>query len=181
MMKPILGVDIDGVCADFVGKCLVRVSEESQENFKKGLIDVELDDIISRVVNDPIFYLDLPVIRDAQSSVLALSEFYDIWYITSRPINLLLETLCWLRDNKFPNYENIYHSTDKGLSCIALGVVAMVEDQVKYAEGIATWGTKVWLFEQPYNRKVELKSPMIERVHCWNDLLFYLLFPKGTV
>jgi 5'(3')-deoxyribonucleotidase len=179
-MKPILGIDIDGVCADFIHKCLVRVSQESQDNFKKGLVDEELNDLISDVVNDPNFYSDLEVIRDSQSSLVSLSEFYDIWYITARTSNLIPETLLWLRENNFPNWENVQQSSDKGLSCLYLNVEALVEDQVKHAEAAATWGTKVWLFEQPYNRNVELKSPTIERVHCWNDLLFYLLFPKST-
>jgi len=183
MTKPRLAIDLDGVCADFMGFILSLTNTDKNDAdyyFHTGNISSKMTEVLNNVVNKPETYANLEMIRDSQESLVILSEFYDIYYVTGRDPSITSVTNQWLNDRHYPNANEVTFTQDKGITCLSLGVQCAVEDQVKYAEDIANCGTKVWLFDRPYNKSVTFSSDLVKRVHCWEDLTFFIMFPSRS-
>lgn len=112
------------------------------------------------------------------------AEGHEIWIITGRsdnderlegmPEGLGWEAMTrnWLAENGI-EYDAIYFGrqqtppTDKGTFCRENEVDIMVEDLPSYLECFDA-ETKVFIYDHPYNRKVELENA--ERVYTWYDI-----------
>jgi uncharacterized HAD superfamily protein len=182
-MKPLLAVDIDGVCAEYCPYVL-SLHPEHLEDYKKG----NMTDALEKLLNDMAVaetFAALNPVMDAPQYLRDISEFYDIHYVTARNTACRDVTVDWLGKHHFPSADNISFTEDKGLTCFSLQAYILIEDQLKYAIPATGYGIKVVLLDAPYNKPGSnrydpriINNSMIERATCWTDVLFKVYFKR---
>ena len=169
-----IGLDIDGVLADFIGAFisyhnLVYGTDFSYHQFTTlrfgpviGTSHEEANARVTEFNHSPFFRLILPI-QGSQKAVEALSSKARVIVITSRPSALEHETRKWL-GRHFPECKEIYFaknhitSDNQGLKpkeqlCLDNQVKVMIEDDLEHAELCHKAGIKVYLLDQPWNQE----------------------------
>jgi 5'(3')-deoxyribonucleotidase len=113
-----LGIDLDGVVADFNEGWMRRYNAERGTDLTPGLVDhwdamVELTDFDSgrefwhwaRNEGGPGLFRDLPVYPDALPVLGRLFRNHEIVIITTKPRWAIAETYAWIADNEIPTRE----------------------------------------------------------------------------
>ena len=119
-----LGIDLDGVVADFNAGWMVRYNEERETTLTPehvdhwdamvSLTDFETDlDFWEWAKNGegPGLFRHLPVFDDALPALNRLAVDHDIVIITTKPPWAIHDTYAWLSDNRIPTHE--VHITEK--------------------------------------------------------------------
>ena len=188
----IIGVDIDGVLAEFVqafaeyynSKHGTKVSKEHffSYNFWEVLGGTR-ESAVREVMQfyETAYFRGIQPIRGSQEGVAALSQ-HQLVVITSRPHVVHDETKKWV-ERHFPQmFKGIYLTnewSEAGKSqmkpdvCLELGVDVMIEDSLEYAVQCAGKGLMVLLLNQPWNRASELPE-RVAIAHSWRDISRYL-------
>ncbi len=183
--KPVLAVDLDGVCADFMGKVL-EMWPQFKDEYNSGHLSNYFREVIDEVASDRFVYRDLKPIQDSRQFLVDIAEFYQIIYITGRPLSSEEITVAWLKDNGFPEPDSVIFTREKGLTCISIEADTLIEDQIRYAIQAASMGVRVVLLDYPYNRPgsseydnraIQLGNK-IERAVCWVDVMFKTYFTR---
>ncbi len=72
----------------------------------------------------------------------------------------------WLKE-KNVNYDKlIVGSIDKTKTCIENEIDVFIDDHVKHCEGVSQIGTKVFMFDSPYNKQ----EKKYRRVYSWDEV-----------
>ena len=113
-----LGIDLDGVVADFNAGWMARFNTEfgtdlSPDQVKKwdGLADLTHFDHMghfwrwARNGDGPSIFRDLPLIDGASEALATLSKDHSIVIITAKPRWAIHDTFAWLADNEIPTRE----------------------------------------------------------------------------
>jgi len=168
-----IGLDIDGVIADFVtGYSRSRNSTITPEDVKDwdmwkyyNLTKSEFyRDLADKATRG--FFLDLPVIPGAGGGVHSLrDQGHYIAIISNRSVPI--DTLQWLADHYIP-YDRLYLSFFKGPIIRAEGLEYMIDDSPHIIETTRKAGAIPLIFDQPWNR--EEKAP---RVKNWQHITDY--------
>lgn len=132
------GFDMDGVLYDWLEalkptiKTLGHYFENKEDlfNYVFSRNKTFQDNIISL----PFAYSTLYPRKSIVEVVIELSKKYEIFYITYRPKSAYLGTLRWLKENKFPNPENLIFSSNKALDVRAYKIDFFVEDREENIE-----------------------------------------------
>lgn len=182
--KKIIGIDIDGVLADYP-KSFINFAEKEtgiKFNIKGYDISEKIGKIIGvekakkikekyRISGQKRF---IPVIENSQKALKILSKKYKIVLLSARPIKqykrIFPDTIEWLKKNNF-NYDAILWDEKKEEKVIKEfpNMKFMVEDVKENANKIAKKGYKVYLINKTYNRgKVEKN---VTRVKNWEEIL----------
>jgi uncharacterized HAD superfamily protein len=124
------------------------------------------------------FMLNPDFIEDSKESILFLFDTHKIGFITARPEKMKEETEIFLKNNfsKFnfdlflsgEHYKN--GNKTKSLICKENNFSLLIEDQQPIAEDCARNGTKVLLFDKPWNKNCEENENII-RVKSWKEIL----------
>ncbi len=154
MNVPRVGLDIDGVLADFMAGMIYQAKA-------RGMIVPErsawitgwsgfpgFDEVFREVMGDSTFWLELPAYADALNS----KDFEVAAYITARPIDGAV-THAWLMKHGFPNAAVITVGGDSKLDAIkSHNIGVYVEDRPENFDEINDAGTVCFLMDRPWNR-----------------------------
>jgi uncharacterized HAD superfamily protein len=103
-----------------------------------------------------------------------LDKCYEIFYVTARPDEMRLVTESYLARYEFPQKENLYFTSQKGLFCNAHNIQIAVEDQVKHVCSLLANEIKVIAMRQPYNED-QLPLLNIPIIASFSEVEKYLL------
>jgi len=186
--KKIIGIDIDDVIVHLVkhfyefynkkfGKEL-NVENHFEYNFM-GPFSISEEEAISLIKE---FYFtehfdNLDLIEASVDSIHELSKDYEIFFITSRHLDIKDKTENFLQ-KLFPNmgYTLIFsgefwqEAKSKVEICEDVGVSIMIEDNEIYALDCAKKGIKVFLLDKPWNQNYE-GHKNIMKVKGWKEIL----------
>ena len=141
-----VALDIDDVLAGFYpGMCKFSNREEVKTNIWDGKnLCSWISDDVAKVVDDPSFWLHLPILSRPESINFEVS-----CYITSSPQSLLSTRLEWLYINKFPDAP-IYHALDKFVLMEEYNIDILVDDRIKTIDNINNKGKVGLQFKPSY-------------------------------
>lgn len=183
--KKIIGVDIDGVLADYPKSFIDYAEQETglKFNIEKYNISGEMAKIIGeekakaikhkyRISGQKRF---IPIIKGVQEGLKILKKKgYKIVLLSARPIKqykrIFSDTIEWLQKNKLV-FDAILWDENKEDRVIKEfpHMNFMIEDVLENANKIAKAGYKVFLINKPYNKgKIEKK---VIRVNNWEEIL----------
>lgn len=190
-----IGIDIDGVLADFFDAYLNYHNKIHSTNFlmqdmqryhfwenkKWNLSENETKLEMLSFSDDPAFE-DILVVEGAREGVLELSRRgYEMNLISARPDFLREKTFSWIGRNFLGVFKNIYFTNSFGASngnksevCLKSGHRTLIEDNLDYADECAEKDIKVFLLNHPYNQCNSL-HPNVTRINDWEDLTKHLI------
>lgn len=179
-----IGVDIDGVIADFVTtfrrlvkkKYGVSISENdiyAHDLFLVlGVPEGEAKQLIRETLK-----AKLKLVPKAKESLARLSECNEIFIVTARPKDLLKQTVKWLKFNRI-NYHEIVQQDEgqKYRSNLKLDVV--VEDNLTEALKWLGKAKNVLIFDHPWNRSLNVRR-LFTRVYDWDGIMSFIKNTQG--
>lgn len=169
--KKICYFDIDGVLNDYPESWTTFLQVECEDNVREYVDVFEPLDLHTAKEKIPYqLYKDLkaryrssgykeilPVTREAKETLTALKKIgYHIVIITSRPIKkhpeLFKQTVNWLDKNRLV-YDNLIFDEEKHITVLSSypHLNFGVEDNMYYANLVASWGYKMFLLNNQYN------------------------------
>jgi len=168
--RKILGIDIDGVLADFVtsfcikveqvtGKVIGKVPHRWSWYLDEGVTEVEADKVWKEIAAYPHFWYGLGPYPGARQVVEALNHVdgvHDIYFMTTRPPGAKYWTEQWLQDLGFHN-PTVLITARKGLACQALGVEVFIDDKPENALEVYRAlppTARVYMLSQPWNAEI---------------------------
>ncbi|HDS08929.1 MAG TPA: hypothetical protein ENN73_01765 [Firmicutes bacterium] len=184
LMKPILGIDIDGVLADSDVKFREGMSRFFNREFRKeDVSEFNYEDAfdITREQMHAFWdyfsvnggWLDIQPLEGALESLEILREKFQILIVTGRPPVLKDLTLEWF--SKFNiKYDGFFMTNfkDKFDYLLQNGYRPewFIEDHLGFSVGLARNGVRVLLFDYPWNRNLnDAASENIFRVKGWKE------------
>lgn len=179
MSEFVLGVDLDGVCADyFTGfrRSVARqwgVEEESLTRdvtwdfVEWGMDGDQFIELHRHAVQQHRLFVELPAIDGASESLWRLSDA-GVWIriVTHRLVvnwdhrTIVSDTVQWLDDNRIP-YRDICFLGRKP----EVQADVYIDDAPHNIEALRSAGNTVIIFDQPYNRHMEGL-----RAHDWREV-----------
>jgi len=179
-----IGIDIDEVVAEFVDGFLEFYNQKAgtsldREDIKSysfhenlEISEEEVEGIVDEFCNSEKL-VDLGIVEGSKQGVINLDKYHDVVFITSRSSDFEKGTEKFLKKN-FPEHDfEIYFSKkdvkSKAEICSELGIDLILEDNPHYALDCAEKGTRVFLFNQPWNQDCEHEN--IIRVRNWTEVL----------
>lgn len=174
-----IGLDIDGVIADYVAVMLPLLSEVcgrpvSSEDINTYDISecFNLDDKAAEYFWQQALGTDLlmraPPVEGAPEGLAAL-DGHDIWIVTGRPALLQGLTEEWLLRNKI-RYDHLVFDRTMNKMLVGPDFDVFVEDFLEGALVIAEAGVFTLLFNQPWNQSPALPENC-RRVYDWPTIV----------
>jgi uncharacterized HAD superfamily protein len=175
-----IAIDVDGtICQTFerwqelCGKEGLHFEPSELKVHESGKLHsiggIPYDDILDIIKTDD----ELALSYEPYSGValiLALLQDHALFIVTARgdfEPGLVQSTYHWLERHRIPHKEA--HFTPRKLErCKELGVDLVIEDDATWAVSLAEAGTKVLLFDKPYNQ--EVSHPNIVRFTHWGEV-----------
>ncbi len=164
-MTPLrLGIDLDGVVADFNAGWMARFNREFGTDLNPSLVQKwdGLADLThfehmgqfwrwARNEEGPSIFRDLPLIEGAAGALAELAQDHDIVIITAKPRWAIHDTYAWLADNRIPTREVHITSEKWKVPCDVY-----VEDSPTQLAEIAAQRPEALVvrFVRPWNRPV---------------------------
>ena len=162
----VLGVDLDGVCADYttafraIAAAELEVEqsalplERSWDFSEWGLSRDQFQELHHRAVTDHRMLRDMPVMEEAAESLWRLSDA-GVWiriithrlYVNWGHARAIADTVDWLDGNRIP-YRDICFLGDKP----QVGAHLYIEDAPHNVTALQESGNRVIVFDAPYNR-----------------------------
>ena len=187
MEKMKIGIDIDGVIANFIKKFLEFYNRKTGNSFStENWVTYNFWDFMSitkeegKKLMEEFYSLEdfdeIPLIEGSKEAIPELAKQNQIYIITARPLRWGEKTKKFF-DKHFPGKQiNLIHSRDendktiyKREICKNLGVTILIEDHADIALQCAERGVRVFLFDCLYNQKVFHEN--IVRVKTWKEIL----------
>ncbi len=185
-----IGIDVDEVLAELMKELNTFYNNSYRTNFKfEDYKSYKLEETwgvakekADKIVNDFFYseyYKQVRPIPGSQRGVAFLSNKNELSIITSRPICLREDTYKWV-NNHFPKIFSEFHFTgervknNKGTRkadiCRELGVDILIEDCLEKSIDCASNGTKIFLFDRPWNQYNNLPKK-ITRISGWEEVI----------
>jgi uncharacterized HAD superfamily protein len=169
--KKRIGIDIDDVIFPFMANFLSYLNKKNMTSYsfedvtnyhlwKMGIHKSKEEDVLVALeFQNSIIFDDINPIDGTKEVIEEISEYYDIFFVTSRPEDIKDKTNNFLNKHFPKNGFKIFHSGDvygKNLSkteiCKELKISLMIEDNPEYAYDLAKNGIKVFLIDKPWNK-----------------------------
>ena len=164
----VLGVDLDGVCADYttafrkIAATEMNVEESdlpltrSWDFSEWGLTQDQYQELHHKAVTEHRMLRDMPVMDEAAESLWRLSDI-GVWiriithrlYVNWGHARAVADTVDWLDTNKLP-YRDICFLGDKP----QVGAHLYIEDAPHNIEALKNTGNRVIIFDAPYNQDI---------------------------
>jgi uncharacterized HAD superfamily protein len=173
-----IGIDIDGVIADFVGSFLPKLNKYCKCDFK-DIIDYDFEKNINinisaiqikklwqEVEKDKI-YKELRLIKGSIESVKKLAKSNTIILITNRRKINQKDTLFWLRRHRIPFAKLVVADNRKEKILEMKKCDIILEDSLEIARILSALSKPVLLFDYPWNRI----NKNITRIKDWKEAL----------
>ena len=172
-----IGIDIDGVIADFVGSFLPKLNkicdckfhEIVSHDFKNN---VSVDETAyKRLWKEEVgkckIYEALLPIKGAKEGLAYIADNHEIKIISSRGENSRQITENWLNKNNIPfsSLELVQNKRQKVL--LMMNCDLIIEDELEIARMLDSLGKQVILFEYPWTKECE----KTKRVKNWDEVM----------
>jgi 5'(3')-deoxyribonucleotidase len=190
-----IGLDIDGVLADFNRSFIERVIQVTGKDLfpprpfdiptwdypqAYGYTDAECAAVWEHIKQDPMFWYQLWPYDGALEFMAKLnSGVHDFYFITSRPgINAKSQTENWIEFHNFGlqteafSYPTVLISHDKGSCAKALNLDLYIDDRVENCldVNVTSPTTKVIMLARPWN----IAQPGITRVETLDQFATFI-------
>jgi len=152
-MKQVLGLDIDGVLADWLAAVQVVAYREHGLDVMKHFTswwpkESAISALLADFTKDLEFYCTLvPVNRAAWGVEQLAMSFDNIFYVTHRPPATRNITLEWLERWSFPVYDLVIPRGSKLVSAKRLGITHFVDDKPATVTKMREAGIIAYLFQ----------------------------------
>ncbi len=186
--KKLYGIDLDGVCFDFLGPCLEFMSSELHRHFDRNEVtsyywfeneDVDLTEKefwneFHKFGKENHGYRRLPLLPGTIEALRAIvAAGHEICYITSRPEYALQDTIDALEEHDFPFRENLRFAKGKKTPIInELSVDVFIDDSPTTIPEI-TANTRATIYCRSYKCNEHLDETFFTRVYNWEEFLQY--------
>jgi len=181
-----IGIDIDGVIADFVGAFLPKLNticrcgfeDIIHYDFKENIPvdETEYEQLWQEEVSNGRIYDRLVPVEGAKVALEHLSEKHNILLISTRKRVLKEMTLKWLRDNEIPFHELHLVENRKEKIAMMSDCDIVIEDDLEVARMVQQRGVRILLFDYPWNRIAKA----IKRVNSWGEALAIVEMQEST-
>jgi uncharacterized HAD superfamily protein len=162
-----IGSDIDGVITDLPA----RMVQVAQEKFGKVIKPEDVyrkdeqwltKDELNRMFEPEFFFDMLPYERNIKALQLMSNEGHEIHFITARPFSTEMGqvTQDYFEKHGVP-WATLYFDEDKAKVAEQLGLERFIEDFSSNANALAQVLPRVYLIDQPYNLKDELRGNVL--------------------
>jgi len=182
-MKPILGLDVDGVVCDFISGIIETAKELGYGGTfppnwlatHSWMFSPDFHTVFNLIAHEPEWWRRLKPYADAEIP----REYPYVYFVTQRPVEQDA-TRAWLNDH-FPRVSfAIYNADDKVEALKKLGVEYFVEDRVENWDAINRAGITCFLMDRPWNREV-LTASRLKSLRHLSRLIDELEEKKGMV
>jgi hypothetical protein len=180
-----IGIDIDGVCYDFIdalrlyinessGKPLEEMPEAQVWDFFEEQWGINANRYIKFVVDgvlDGKIFWQGKIYPGCLEVIRTLKQMgHEIIFITARKFHTIeaicaLATISWIEQNNLP-YDKIIVSNDK----TGYDLDLLIDDSPNQIENHVLHGEHAVIFDQPWNQDIKY----CDRVYGWNDVLKYV-------
>jgi hypothetical protein len=166
----VLGIDLDGVCCDWLGACAFMAAKEYRLNLWSYLrlptYPPEIEDLLAKYQFTREMYGWLNPIPRAAKTLCGLQRDIEIVYITGRPLSTKSVTKKWLELHGFPESRVINVRQGKLAAIKRMKVSLFIEDRPRYANPLAEAGIDVVLLDV-YARDLSYLHEDIVVAHNW--------------
>ncbi|MBS3154524.1 hypothetical protein J4424_04415 [Candidatus Woesearchaeota archaeon] len=181
-----IGVDMDDVLRDFMSHFILyhnrayetsyTLSQFSSFNLSE-ILQISKEEETERLkqfYSSP-EYLGIPPKDGAIEIIPKIAEKNDLIVISGLPKEERENSLFWI-NRYFPErFSEAYfigsiRNNRKSHLCYALGIPLLIEDSLDTAKECSSLGTRVILYDAPWNQ-TESTSHLIERAHNWKNIL----------
>ncbi len=184
-----LGLDCDGVLADFSRYCLARINRElgtayRARDWPNFMADESLGKVVGaivwRLMDQPDLWAAVPPYPGTARRVATLRERYDIYVVTAIPTQFREVRAEWLTRHGVAceGLVAVASPDEKATVAAELGLCAFVEDLVPTAEQLAAQGIASYLVRRPWNDHLPLRDGV--RRGTWAQILPSLLRRPGA-
>jgi 5'(3')-deoxyribonucleotidase len=173
-----IGVDVDGVLADFYAEYRREAAKLTGRDFKGidpvdwgwsnfNLTPDEHKTIWKTIAETEEFWTFLAKLPNTDL-LLQLTEKHDVYFITNRAPaagrSLTQQTAEWLQERFYIAYPQVLVTKHKGAVCKALGIELFIDDNVDNCKEVEAQEIKVYLNTLPHN----LENKDLKRVNNFN-------------
>ena len=191
--KQKIGIDLDSVLARIMPEIIKFHNEVygtntvEEDHVSYGLYEmwnVSKEQSVDRVFEfyNSVYFDNIVPVSGSVEGVNYLAEKYDLYLITSRPTWLKKKTVDWVEkyfSGKFRKivltnqYSKNGESKTKSEVCVKEGIEIMIEDAVEYALDCFEKGIKVYLYNMPWNKRVDFPDEIV-RISNWSEIKKHL-------
>jgi len=176
-----IGIDLDGVIADFTDYTLPMLNKLYNVNLKRDdithynyekVIGVSKKEIIKfweEVKNKKVFRYLKPI-KGALESLSLLSD-REIYFFSMRPEYYEDDTIAWLKDNNIDYCKLHIGQEDKSITALKEKIDIFIEDNLLQAIMVSEAGIETLLFNQPWNHYGKKLPPLCKRVYSWKEII----------
>ena len=175
--KQRLGFDVDGVLYPWHEIIYNYMKYEEKETrdfttFWKDTVEMDYTTGMGKFwLENSLFLTQRDIKPEILETLNYLTEFYDIYYVTSRPKDNWSITDYWFRRNKLPQVDNLYCVDDGKLSTVLANEIDIyVEDRIKHVLELKNH-TQIILIRQPWNEEIWDEISTIDSVTQLPELL----------
>lgn len=174
----VIGIDIDGVIADFVGSFLPKLNKYCKCKFR-DIIDYDFEKNINvnisaatikklwREVEKKKIYRELRLIKGSIEALNKLAKSNTIILITNRKKVNQKDTVLWLKRHKIP-FEKLVVADSRREKIFEMKKCDIVlEDSLEIARILGALGKTVLLFDYPWNSM----NKNIIRIEDWKQAI----------
>ena len=184
MTKKVYGIDLDGVCFDFMGAFIEWLNGTLPVNLDKKEItsyywhettDVSKEDFDREFDNFGIEghgYRNLELLDGALEGLKRIHEAgHKIVYITSRPTYTEQDTIDCLGEHEFPQRENLYFSQGSKAPLVKeLNVDVFIDDSPSTVTDLSV-NTRATIYCRSYKFNEHLDDTFFTRVDSWTEFM----------
>ncbi len=187
-----VGIDIDGVVADYLAVAIPMVAEHygltpdlsnttyilesvfglTEDTFPKDFKKVLYEDnhLFAKL---PLLETNIQLLNRRIFMHKSFQHDYNtkVYFITSRPRTPIImeDTLTWIQKHEF-HFDDVFFVKDKAGLCRALRIDVIIEDEPRNIEALSKTDTKVVIRDQPWNKEIE-ETDNLKRVFNWQQAL----------
>lgn len=187
-----IGIDVDGVLADFNAAYIQRTIDITKHDFfpprpfdiltwnypeSYGYTAKEVSAVWDSIKADPAFWFNLKPYFDAPTMLELLQQYrdagHDVYFITARPgLNPKAQTERWLEvyGPFHGSTPTVLISSQKGLCCRALEIDAYIDDRIENVVETSQI-CQTYLLNRPWNAGLDAPWYGITRVSTIEDML----------
>lgn len=171
-----IGIDIDGVVADFVKTFIPLVRERYGVALAEhdiyvhdlflvlGITESEAIELIRATICS-----DLDLIDGAKEAIDRLNQEHDVILLTARPEDLSGVTQRWLRKTGI-KYRELVHFRQGQKFAPDYAFDIVVDDHLQEVIRFVGKARKIIVFDHPWNQSFNVRG-LFERAHTWDDIL----------
>jgi hypothetical protein len=178
-----MAVDFDSVLAETMGLWITELNRRRGTNFQKddvvsfdliqcfGIAEYERSELFDYIWDDDNWKKIPPTEDFLSEKIQALRKHGKVDILTAIPENQVENTKKWLARNEI-SYDD-YIIVPNGLKKSDYEYDIFIDDSPSNAEQIANCGKTVFLYDQPWNQKMN-SSEKIRRIHSISEVIDYL-------